>query len=169
RLQAGGTSGGAGFLPFPPLRSGRRRTVSGRLHRSFIHAKTQRAKPIRKAARRTSTRTTRQRLPSGNGPPPETRGGTQKRATTARTSAGTNRKASRAYCALLCENSPPWRKGDAKALPKNQHNTALPSSATAPRMRNIRGVIVIDSSVTVRLRPAEPSSGAELQVRWIVG
>jgi hypothetical protein len=27
-------------------------------------------------------------------------------------------------------------------------------------MRNIRGVIVIDSSVTVRLQPAEPYSGA---------
>src|ERR1017187_7341692 len=75
--------------------------------------------------------------------------------------AGTNRKANKAYCALLCVNSPPWRKGDAKVLPKNQHNTALPSPATAPSMRNIRGVIVIDSSVTVRLQPTEPRSGAD--------
>lgn len=134
------------------------------LHHSFVHTKPQRAKPSRKAARRISTRTMRQRLPSGNGPPPETRGGTQKRATTAIISAGTRRKASKAYCALFCANSLPCLKGEARALPRNQHNTALPISATAPSMRKIRGVIGIDSSVTVRLRLGRILLGFRLQV-----
>ena len=155
RLRVGGTSGGGGFYRFLPLSPAEAERCQAGLHHSFVRAKTQRASPLRKAARRISTMTVRQRLPSGSGPPPETRGGTQKRATTARISAGTNRNASKAYCALLCENSPPCRKGDAKVLPKNQHNIALPSSATAPRMRSMRGVIVIDSSVAVRLQPAE--------------
>jgi len=46
------------------------------------------------------TSASRQRLPSGKGPPPETRGGTQNSATTARMSAGTERNASKIYCEL---------------------------------------------------------------------
>ncbi len=94
-----------GFLPFPPLESGRRRTVSGRT--TPLACQTQRRSPIRKTVTRISTRTARQRLPSGMKFSPETRGGTQNRARTAMIRAGTNRKASNAYCRLLCINNLP--------------------------------------------------------------
>ena len=98
KLLALGTSGGGGFLPFPYLENDRSRTVSGRLHHSFEELANHfhRATPLTNAATKISTRAILQRLPSGNGPPPATRGGTQNNATTAKVSAGTSRKAIKA-------------------------------------------------------------------------
>jgi hypothetical protein len=97
-----------------------------------------------------STRPARQILPSGKGPPPETRGGTQNRATTARTKAGTNKNVNKMYCEPPCENSVPRRSGAARVDPRNQHRMALPRPATAPSMRKIGEVIAVASSVTAR-------------------
>ena len=107
----------------------------------FVIRASQRTKPTRNAATNSRTSTRRQRLPSGRGPPPETLGGTQNKATTARMSAGINKNAIKMYWEPLCENRFARRSGVASVLPRNQHKMALPSPATAPRMRKI-GVVI---------------------------
>ncbi len=115
----------------------------------------QRSSPLIKAAPNSRTSARRQILPSGKGPSPETRGGTQNKATTASMSAGMNRNASRAYCGPLWIGSGPWRSGMATLVPRNQQRMALPSPATAPKMRKIGEVIGIASSVTAPLSVAK--------------
>ncbi len=100
-------------------------------------------------------------MPSGKGPPPETRGGTQNSATTARMSAGINKNASKAYCGPLCKGTVARRSGKASLVPRNQHKMALPSPATAPNMRKIGDVIGI-ASVT-----APPPCGEAWICGWI--
>ena len=90
------TSGGAGFYGF--LTSVRPK--QNRVRPDYItpfFAISQRTNPITNAATNMTTIAARQILPSGKGPPPETRGGTQNSATTARTSAGTNKNVSKMY------------------------------------------------------------------------
>ena len=78
--------------------------------------------------------------PSGNGPPPDSRGGTQNSATTARMSAGISKNASNAYWELPGKGAVEWRSR-ANLAPRSQHRMALPNPATAPNMRTIGDVI----------------------------
>ena len=140
------------------------RAQAGLLFRRFgrLPETSQRDTPTKNAATNSRTSPRRQRLPSGNGPPPETRGGTQNNATTARISAGMNRNAIRIHCEPLCENRLVRRSGVASVLPRNQNRMALPSPATAPRMRKIGDVIAFASSVTAPLSEAKRDLAARV-------